>query len=412
MCNNILFDSTSFFSGVSPDCSAQNVFKTGLAISQGYANLFSDMCNSIGYKCKVVPGFAKGSSYKNGQNCSQNNHFWNAINIYENLYLVDTMWGAGYLNFIDKKFEKKLNLIYFLPIPELLILTHRPEHNNWQLTKKTMSLRQFEGKRKIQSFEFYYSVIEKNIDLITHPFVEINDIEKFIKIKIGAKNLILSSKLLKNGEDASTFMKLESDPSTGLHTFDLTFESNGNYELMISYKNSAEAEREKSQKFSPLLNYIINVNIIETKKTKVRTANNKIDEIKKSSSHSPGKQKSRVNDSMTSLLHLQISGEILFSAKNDTLISPTKPKCFDDTNALIFEPKSHNIKIGIPIKFKVKVKEAINVAVLDYKQFHYLKKTGEDLWEGVITLKTGLVSILSQKSSSLFTEIYEFTNFK
>ncbi len=191
---------------------------------------------------------------------------------------------------------------------------------------------------------------------------------------------------------------------------DLNFSKNGYYELIIFQKTGENEKKQTS--YTLLLKYIINVNIIETKKKTVKLiSKNNINN--KANSHSPSKKLKRKNESTTSLLNTsQTSVDIFFSTKNDTLISALKPKCYDNVNAFVFEPKNNNIKIGVAQKFKVKVKGAINVAVLDYKQFHYLKKRGEDLWEGTITLKTGFVSILSQKSSSLFTEIYEFTNFK
>ena len=73
----------------------------------------------------------------------------------------------------------------------------------------------------------------------------------------------------------------------------------------------------------------------------------------------------------------------------------------------------NTIKIGATVIFKIKVKGANSVAVLDYKQFNYLKKVnGDDIWEGVVNIKSEFVSVVSQKSSSLFTEVFEFSNVK
>jgi len=233
-----------------------------------------------------------------------------------------------------------------------------------------------------------------------------------LKIKIGIKNLELKAQLNLNSDGTITNLpnavSLNSDLVSGLHNLNLEFSKNGSYELIILQK-----ENEKSLAFIPILIYSITVNIIETKKNNLK--NNVKSTNKKSKSFSPKNNNSKNKESIGSPktnLNNSMNSEIIYSVKSDSLITAQKPKCFDNTNCFIYEPKNNTIKIGIAQKFVIKVKGATNVAVLDYKQFNYLKKRGEDLWEGTIVLKTGFVSIVSQKSNSLFTEIHEFISFK
>ena len=52
----------------------------------------------------------------------------------------------------------------------------------------------------------------------------------------------------------------------------------------------------------------------------------------------------------------------------------TKQICLDNKGAYVIEPKSQLLKIGIESKVKVKIKDAVAVAVLDNRKFTYLKK--------------------------------------
>ena len=61
-------------------------------------------------------------------------------------------WGAGHSN--GNEYIREFNEFYFLPDPELLIRSHFPSNENWQLTKNIYILNEFEKWPQIYS-NFY-----------------------------------------------------------------------------------------------------------------------------------------------------------------------------------------------------------------------------------------------------------------
>lgn len=399
--SNISYDTTSFFSGQHADQSPEAVFRTGQGVCAGYAELFTAMCKHNGMKAETVEGHVKGYNYKEGQPIPKPNHAWNAINCFNQWYLVDSTWGSGSIN-EEKKFERKFSYFYFLAMPDLMIGTHMPANNKWLLTNRTMNLKQFEQKKRVSHVNFYNPIYEKGIELISHNTPNILQNDKTLQVKLGIKSFIPQAELYL-GETKITGAVINNYDGSNLLTMDITFEKNGEYTLWIfskTQKNDGEFT------LVGVLSYHISVNILmkQKKKDKNSGGSNSLMQGSRAKSHNPGKR-GRKGD--TESLNSSIE-----NINPDSLISPLKPKCFDNSNSFLYEPKNLNIKIGQSVKFKVKVKNATSVAVLDYKQFHYLKKKGDDIWEGSVTIKSSFVSIVSQKSSSLFTEIYEFTNNK
>jgi hypothetical protein len=401
----ISYDATSFFSRNIPDQSAENTFKTGMSVCAGYANLFHAMCKVIGLKSEVVSGWAKGYGFKLEELKRDPNHAWNTVCVNNVWYHVDSTWGAGSLN-SEKKFQKSFSPYYFLPKPELLINTHLAKVDKWQLLSgtpshkqlisRTTTMKQFESKKVYDYATFYNALFDYNIEFITHPDPFINLNEKKLQIKICAKNLDLIAEF--EGKPDGCTVNRTAETITSVFTFDLNIEKNGEYKLIIFRKK--DADKEGNISYISLLYYHISLNLILIKK-KIRSL-------------SPKKKKEKRGSLINnrSIDRLNSSQDILESDQSDSLITPLKPKCYDNQNTYLYEPKNINLKIGQTVKFKVKVKGATSVAVLDFKQFHFLKKRGEDIWEGSVTIKTVYVTIVSQKSSSLFTEIYEFTNIK
>ena len=85
-----------------------------------------------------------------------------------------------------------------------------------------------------------------------------------------------------------------------------------------------------------------------------------------------------------------------------------KKICYDNDNAYIIEPRTTVLKKGNEIKFKIRVKGAYSVAVLDGRKFNYLKKIDIETYEGTFVIQTENVCICSLRSSNVYTEIYRF----
>ena len=63
---------------------------------------------------------------------------------------------------------------------------------------------------------------------------------------------------------------------------------------------------------------------------------------------------------------------------------------------------------GIDYKFKIRVKGASNVAVLDGRKFNFLKRIDMEIYEGQYTIHTDNVCICCLRSGNVYTEIFRF----
>jgi hypothetical protein len=101
---NIRYDTVSYFSHNVKHSTPANTLKTGLAVCQGYAELFQAIAKEAGLECIVISGHGKGHSYsfKAGDplpTFETTNHSWCAVRIDNDEWkLVDPCWGAGHVD--------------------------------------------------------------------------------------------------------------------------------------------------------------------------------------------------------------------------------------------------------------------------------------------------------------------------
>ena len=105
-----------------------------------------------GIEARKLSGFAKGYGYSPENPFTTNSstdHAWNAVKINGKWYLIDSTWGAGHLN-DNNEYEAVFTEFYFLPEPEMFILSHYPYENcsiedseKWQLLNRPVSLEEF-----------------------------------------------------------------------------------------------------------------------------------------------------------------------------------------------------------------------------------------------------------------------------
>ena len=118
----------------------ESVYDLGKTSCQGYTNLFKDLTEFLNLEVKCVKCHAKGYGY-NVSSILDSNHQYNVIKLNNKWYHIDFTWGAGDID--NNKFHKCYKDFYFLPEPEILIKTHFPENNEWQLTQKKYTLMTF-----------------------------------------------------------------------------------------------------------------------------------------------------------------------------------------------------------------------------------------------------------------------------
>ena len=154
VCYNIDYDAEGYFSGRNVDCTPNGVFQNGKTVCSGYARLYREITTYIGLEVQCVNCYAKGVSYHPGQKFNSTNHEYNVIKLNQNWYPIDSTWGAGHIE--GKEYIKAYNEFYFLANPELLIKTHFPEDEKWQLTKKKYTLEDFSSWPKVDSNFYQY----------------------------------------------------------------------------------------------------------------------------------------------------------------------------------------------------------------------------------------------------------------
>ncbi|KAK6195560.1 hypothetical protein SNE40_000966 [Patella caerulea] len=193
VCHNISYDVDSYFGNTTQRSNdAKTVLTTGLAVCEGYSNIFASLCRAVGIPVKKVSGYAKGyghdaeTPFVIGQ---KTNHAWNAIFVQGEWRLVETTWGAG--NMSNNQFHREVTDVYFLMDPSLMVNAHYPFMNNnearshkWQLLQKPQSLDQFNT-----SIKKYGSGLEWEVDIT--PDLSVIKVSRKTEIIIQSKRLTL-----------------------------------------------------------------------------------------------------------------------------------------------------------------------------------------------------------------------------
>ena len=163
ICENIAYDADSYFSGDDVDCSPEGVYNSGISVCSGYSRLFKDFSDYLGLEVECVSCYAKGVSYQPGQMLNKTDHEYNVIKLDNKWYPIDSTWGAGHID-DNRRFVKSYNEFYFLANPELLIKTHFPEDEKWQLTKKRYTLEEFLKWPLVKNYFYKYGFVSYSPD--------------------------------------------------------------------------------------------------------------------------------------------------------------------------------------------------------------------------------------------------------
>jgi hypothetical protein len=111
---------------------AEEVLQKRVAVCDGYSRLFTTLCNYAGIRSEIIVGFAKSGSNKPLRRFGVN-HYWNAVMIDSNWYLLDATWASGYISNQGGEFIREYDEKYFLTPPEIFIQDHYPDDARWTL---------------------------------------------------------------------------------------------------------------------------------------------------------------------------------------------------------------------------------------------------------------------------------------
>ena len=365
--------------------------------------LYQDICQYCGVKISIISGFLKKQGYKIGDSLIK--HKWCfLICPGEKKFLIDP-YLVIYKNSPKEKENEdapepeKIKPFYFLTPPEFFIENHIPDDEKNQCLIKTIKIREFTKKAQTNTENFYNSVFKYKIKLENYMYPEFQCNDSEIVIKFSIDNMDLSVECICNGKKLSSDkVSITNNNSRNKYETKVIFPNNGDYKLIILGKPIGTVINQ-----FPIIFYKINVkitNIIKHEDPKKKIANNKILNLVRAGS--PQYQKKRVESTLQRQL-TKCSSDLNKKIKN---------KCFDNEDCHLYEPTNKILKIGQETKFKVKIKNAKNVAVLDGKKWKYLKRKENDLFEGAIIIENENVVLCAMRNKNMFTEVFEFMAIK
>jgi hypothetical protein len=338
------------------------------------------------------------------------NHCWNAFYHNGEWYLADTLLGSGsyYIDDIIKTNQFKsrdstenFNIFYILSYPKYLLYSHFPLENNWQLTEKVLTFKQFLNKYNLDYPTFYKGISKYNIELLSHkdPFILTSNKEALI-IKMKSENNIIEGNLFnaKNGQKISE-VKFSYEKEEKISSLEPIFPKCGDYLLRINIRELDSIDLSYHHLFDYRIKVINNLlfNYFEKYNSKLNSQRfEKEDFLPKIS------RNIKFNINNTFFHRIVTDYKKIFPSKD------YKKICYDTEGFLLLEPRTMYLRKGVPITFKVRVKGALYVSLLDGNKWMNLKRVEPGLFEGQKVIETDNVSICCLRGKNVFTEVFKF----
>ncbi len=111
---------------------AEMVIKRKTAFCDGFARLFTALCDKAGLQSIIICGYAPGGFTRQPARFGVN-HYWNAVFLEGRWQLLDATWASGFINARTGEFIREFNSRYFLADPSSFILDHFPDDPRWTL---------------------------------------------------------------------------------------------------------------------------------------------------------------------------------------------------------------------------------------------------------------------------------------
>ena len=360
--------------------------------------LYKDLCNSSGIKIYIITGYIKRKGYKIGD--SIHKYKWCLLDCgnQNKKFLIDP-----YLSMGEEKDDTGLSCdfkpFYFCTDPDLCIENHIPDEEKNQLMIKTIRVKEFTKKAYTTTEEFYSNVYKYNFKLKNYYKPEFNCKDSEITIKFILDSMDISVECFANGKKMPED-KVKISNSTFRNNYEILilFSSNGEHKLNIIGKKMNTIGDPKV-----LLTFKINVkitNIIKHEEIKKKEVKKKL--VTHLRMGSPQYQKKKIETSLERQL-TKCSSDFDEKIKN---------KCFDNDSAHLYEPRNKILRIGQDTRFRVRVKGAKNVAVLDGRKWVYLKRKEDELYEGNVVIENENVVLCAMRNKNIFTEVFEFLAIK
>ena len=142
VCLLVHYDAQSFWTGNIPDQEWATVVKNGLAVCEGYSNLFLKYMTELKIPCYKVHGYARGvGTNVFEENPKDSNHAWNIVQIEDEWYQIDSTWDSGHME--GRTSIQKYNTEWLFVKPEHCIYSHFPTVAKYQLITPPLSAEDF-----------------------------------------------------------------------------------------------------------------------------------------------------------------------------------------------------------------------------------------------------------------------------
>ena len=353
-------------------------------------DLFYEICGYAGVRIKPISGLIKRSKYKRGDTLLK--HWWCVLNCgIEKNYFIDPLLCIGKIQ-DNGEFVKELRPFYFLTPPLFFLENHLPNDEIYQLMPRPLKVKEFTTRENLYlTEEFYNDVFKYEIELENRTCPEFECYDSETKIKLSLNETSLESELYLNDKLLpKESVNITNKEGVSNYIIIVYFQTDGEYKLNLLVKTNQKKEKILTYRISVKIKNIIN----HEPKKKIEKKKIVIPKFRSLSPLYFTKNKS-VQDSKISKCASEFDEKV-------------KNKCYDNNDAYVFEPRNKILKIGQDAKFKVKVRNAKYVVVLDGKRWNYLKRREDDIWEGIIPIKSENIVVCTMRNNDIYTEVFEF----
>lgn len=197
--HNISYDVAGLVARRPTAATVAEVLDQGVALCEGYSELFRRLAILAGLEARTIIGYAKAYGYVSGAEFLGPNHAWNAVRIDGEWQLLDVTWGAGRIEGL--RFIRGYDPFWFLTPPEQFAFSHLPMDERWQLRQAPLSLQQFEQRLAVTPAQFSAGFEAPYLEvLMTNPgFEAIPEVFTYGRRHIRIHNVPLSKHLVAGG---------------------------------------------------------------------------------------------------------------------------------------------------------------------------------------------------------------------
>ncbi len=235
--HNIAYNDEEYFAGEHRMIDSDDLLKNRRAVCDGYSGLVKTLGEAAGLEVENISGYSKGYSYSVHQTDTIN-HAWNAIKIDGEWQLIDTTWGAGYLDNKEQRFVRQFEDYYFLTPPEQFISDHFPKESKWQLLESRLAKSDYDQRVYLRPAFF-----KNGLEIDSHQQGLIHTDNKIaVTLQVPA-DVFLLARVLQGGnklDSSYTSILQKQAAQSEIHA---TFPGAGEYTLRIYAKPKQLAEK-------------------------------------------------------------------------------------------------------------------------------------------------------------------------